>query len=216
MLPTSPSALEKNLPDFGEERRLHFFAKGERIPLVSQGLWKVAQGLVQLSTLYPSGEEGLLGWVGPSMCFGLWLSYLQTYQAVARSDVYLIWYSLAEIESSPRLAMELLPQLGRRLRQVEAMLAVAGQGRVEERLIQLLLLLKQEMGQPVPPGTRLAIRLTHQDIASAIGTSRVTVTRILGQFKDKGAIALDSKRHIILIENVFATLSAESNYLTQW
>jgi CRP-like cAMP-binding protein len=154
-----------------EERRLHFYAKGEIIPTVSQGVWRVCQGIVQLSTFYSNGEEGLLGWVGPSMCFSLWLTSLETYQAKAVSDVYLTWYSTTEIENSPHLAKDIFPQLARRFRQVEAMLAIAGYRRVEERLCQLLLLLQQEIGQTVPEGTRIMVRLTHQDIANAINTS---------------------------------------------
>lgn len=205
MFSTSHSLLETDRHDASEERRLHFYAKGELIPSMPEGVWQVCKGIVQLSTLYPSGEEGLLGWVGPSMCFGPWLSFLQTYQAKALSDVYVMWFSQSEIETSPTLCQQLLPQLNRRLRQMEALLAIAGLRRVEERLHQLLLLLKQEIGQPVPQGTRLSIRLTHQDIAGAIGTSRVTVTRILGQLKQQGTIALDPKRYIIIKDTSFVS-----------
>ncbi|ABG53855.1 putative transcriptional regulator, Crp/Fnr family [Trichodesmium erythraeum IMS101] len=45
------------------------------------------------------------------------------------------------------------------------------------------MLLKQEFGQSVPNGTRLNIHLIHQDIAAAIGTTRVTITRLLGKLK---------------------------------
>ncbi|MGL5062237.1 MAG: Crp/Fnr family transcriptional regulator [Microcoleus sp.] len=191
----------------GANRNLHFYGKGETIPLTSQGIWRVCQGLVQLSTLYPTGEEGLLGWVGPSMCFGLWLTGLQTYRATATSDVYLIWYSMVEIEGSPQLAHELLPQMGRRLRQIEAILAIAGQRRVEDRLYHLLLLLKQEFGQPVVGGTRLNVRLTHQDIANAICTTRVTVTRMLGKLQRQGLIGRDGERHLILNKGAFESSS---------
>jgi CRP-like cAMP-binding protein len=188
-------------------RNLHFYAKAETVPLMSQGIWQVCQGLVQLSTLYPTGEEGLLGWVGPSMCFGLWLTSLQTYRATAVSDVCVMWYSMVEIEASPQLARELLPQMGRRLRQMEAILAIAGQRRVEDRLYQLLLLLKQEFGQPVVEGTRLNIRLTHQDIANAICTTRVTVTRMLGKLQQQGLVSRDADRHLILNKDAFAIAS---------
>lgn len=198
MLPTLKTVLETDRHHPSEDRRLHFYPKGENIPTLAQGIWQVAQGLVQLSTLYPTGEEGLLGWVGPSMCFSLSFSCLQTYQAKALSDVYLMWFSLKEVETTPHLAQEMFPQVSRRLRQVEAMLAIAGQRRVEDRLNQLLMLLKQEMGEPVPEGTRLMVRLTHQDMASAIATSRVTVTRMLGKLRKEGSIALDSKRHIVI------------------
>lgn len=203
-MPLSSKALaEENWRNAGIAPNLHFYSKGDAIPLKPEGVWQVCQGLVQLSTLYPAGEEGLLGWAGPSMCFGLWLTCLQTYRAIATSDVYLIWYSMVEIETSPQLALELLPQISRRLRQMEAILAIAGQRRVEDRLYQLLLLLKQEFGQPVAEGTRLNVRLTHQDIANAICTTRVTVTRMIGRMQQQGHISRDSGRHLILSDQAF-------------
>jgi CRP-like cAMP-binding protein len=84
------------------------------------------------------------------------------------------------------------------MRQTEALLAIAGLKRVEDKLHHLLQLLKQEMGEPVAEGTRLGIRLTHQNLANAIGTTRVTVTRLLGEFQRQGLISFDSDRHLII------------------
>ena len=64
--------------------------------------------------------------------------------------------------------------------------------------ISLLLLLKQEIGQPVPQGTRMSVRFTDQDFAEACSTTRVTITRLLGQLQQQGRITLDSQNHIIL------------------
>jgi CRP-like cAMP-binding protein len=188
-------------------RRLHFYAKGEEIPLVTQGVWQVCQGLVQLSTLCQNGEEVWLGWAEPSTFFGQWFSLLRSYQAIALNDVQLTWFSQAEINDSPRLAQIVLPQLVRRIQQTEALLAIAGQRRVEDRLQQLLVLMKREMGQPVAEGTRLGVRMTHQNLANAIGTTRVTVTRLLSKLKSEGAITIDRDRHIILKTDSFTNVS---------
>lgn len=203
----SKAILETDHNDVREGRRLHFYAKGELIPLVSQGVWQVCQGLVQLSTLCRNGEEVWLGWAEPSTFFGQWFSLLQSYQATALSDVHLIWFSLAEINASPRLAQIVLPQMVRRMRQTEAMLAISGQRRVEDRLQHLLLLMKREIGQAVPEGTRLGVRLTHQNLANAIGTTRVTVTRLLSKLKSEGAITFDRDRHIILKDESFKNVA---------
>jgi CRP-like cAMP-binding protein len=188
-------------------RRLHFYGKGETIPLVSQGVWQVCQGIVQLSTLCQNGEEVWLGWAEPSTFFGQWFSLLQTYQATALCDVQLIWFSLAEINASPRLAQTLLPQMVRRQRQTEALLAISGQRRVEDRLQHLLLLMKREIGESVAEGTRIGVRLTHQNLANAIGTTRVTVTRLLSKLKNEGAISIDRDRHIILKNDSFKNIA---------
>ncbi|HEY9707608.1 MAG TPA: Crp/Fnr family transcriptional regulator, partial [Oculatellaceae cyanobacterium] len=198
MLQASRVVLELEQHETKEGRRLHFFAKGEEIPLVSQGVWQVGQGIVQLSTLCQNGEEVWLGWAEPSTFFGQWFSLLKIYQATALSDVQLTWFSLTEINASPRLTQMILPQVVRRMRQTEALLAIAGQRRVEDRLQYLLLLMKREIGQPVEEGTRLSVRLTHQNLANAIGTTRVTVTRLLSKLRSEGAIILDRDRHIII------------------
>jgi CRP-like cAMP-binding protein len=203
----SRSILEIEQHEPNEGRRLHFYAKGEKIPLVSQGVWQVCQGLVRLTTLCQNGEEIWLGWAEPSTFFGHWFSLLQSYQATALSDVHLTWFSLAEVNASPRLAQVILPQLVRRMRQTEALLAISGQRRVEDRLQHLLMLMKREIGQPVAEGTRLGVRLTHQNLANAIGTTRVTVTRLLSKLRTEGAITFDRDRHLILNNDSFKDIS---------
>ena len=53
-------------------------------------------------------------------------------------------------------------------------------------------------------GTRLPIRLTHEEIASACCTTRVTITRLINKLQQRGFISFDAKNHIIindLLEN---------------
>jgi CRP-like cAMP-binding protein len=198
----------QTIPEISTEegQRLHFYHKGENIPLMTQGVWQVYRGLVQLSTTHSSGEEVLLGWAQPSTFFGHWLTRLEVYEARALSDVYLRWYFLSEIENSAHLCHLLFFNLSRRLRQTEAMLAIAGQRRVEDRLNQLLLLLKSEMGQPIAEGTRIEVRLTHQTLANAIGTTRVTITRLLGKLQREDYILFDRDRHMIINDPKFRKL----------
>jgi hypothetical protein len=51
--------------------------------------------------------------------------------------------------------------------------------RVETALLHLLLWLGKKFGREVQQGQLLDIRLTHQDLAELLGTTRVTITRIL-------------------------------------
>lgn len=206
-IPSSRAMRQLEQHESTEVRRLHFYAKGQKIPLVSQGVWQVSQGLVQLSTLCDNGEEVWLGWAEASTLFGNWFSLLTAYQATALSDVHLVWFSLSEINSSPRLAQTILPLMVRRMRQTEALLAIAGNRRVEDRLQQFLLLMKREIGEPVEAGTRIGVRLTHQNLANAIGTTRVTVTRLLNKLKQEGTIIFDSDRHIVIRHENFKLLA---------
>ncbi len=184
--------------DLYRERPLHPFRGGQDIKLQPGEIWVVCRGVVQLSTLYASGDEALLGLAGPSMPFGLPLTLLEPYLATALSDVDLMRLTVAEIEQSPDLTQGVFRHVGRRLRQTEAILALAGQRRVEDRLRHMLWLLKSELGQASLEGTRLSVRLTHQHLANAIGTTRVTVTRLLGKLRDEGWITIDPSRHIVV------------------
>lgn len=190
--------LRQLLENLYQGRNLSAFRAGQAIPIKDQEIWIVYRGVVQLSTLYANGDEALLGLASPCMPIGLPMTLINPYQASAMTDVDLLCVTLQEIDQSPGLAQEIFHQLSRRLRQTEALLALVGCRRVEDRLRQLLLLLQMEVGQPVAEGTRLSVRLTHQHLASAIGTTRVTVTRLLGQLREAGQISLDEQRHIIL------------------
>ncbi len=183
----------------GKGRPSRFFARYEVLPLEAGGLWQVTEGVVQLSTAQSNGDEVLVGLAGPGMPVGLPLTGLVAYQARALTDVCCLWVSLGELERCGALAQALLLPLMRRLRQTEALLAIAaGQRRVEDRLRHLLLLLAQEVGEPVPRGVRLGVRLTHQSLANAIGTSRVTCTRLLGRFHAWGWVDWGADRHLVV------------------
>jgi len=186
-----------------QDRQKHFYSKGEIISLNPQTIWLVCQGIVKLSTICENGNEALMGLAGEQMVFGSSLTSLPIYQATALSpNVQLVSISLQEIAASPSLAQVLLPKINRRLQQTESFLMISRQLQIHERLRHLLLLLKQEFGQPVEQGTRLSIRLTHNDIASACCTTRVTMTRLLSQLQQQGKISFDAKKHIILVDDL--------------
>jgi len=191
-------ALKSNNYEPSEEHPKDCFSKGEIIPLEPSYLWLVRGGLVKLTTMSESGDEVLVGLAGPSMAFGSSMTSLPTYQAIALSEnVELVSISLKEIAASPPLSQALLPQISKRLRQTELLLAISGKRHVKDRLNHLLLFLKQEFGQTVAQGTRLSVRLTHQDLADACCTTRVTITRLLSNLQKQGKIMFDSKHHIV-------------------
>jgi CRP-like cAMP-binding protein len=178
--------------------RLFNYSSGDSVQMQPGKLWVVQRGLVQLNVLHASGDEVIVGLVGPSMPFGEGLSCLSSYSAKALTALELLCYDLADVEASPELSHTLFPPLIRRLSQTEAILTISSHRRVEDRLRHLLLLLKQEIGQPTSEGIRLSVKLTHQQLASAIGTSRVTITRLLGKLRGERWVNLDRDRHLVI------------------
>ncbi len=193
-----PSRERQILEDLYRERTLTPYTMGQTIPLYPDEWVVVCRGVVQISTFYPNGNEALIGFAGPSMPVGLPLTALDPYQATALTDVDILRLSATEVESSEILAQGLLRHMIRRLRQTEALLALSGRRRVEDRLQQLLGLLALEIGTPTPTGIRLNVRLTHQNLANAIGTTRVTITRLLNRFRQQGWLSFDKQRHLLL------------------
>ncbi|MBU7582701.1 MAG: PAS domain S-box protein [Nostoc sp. TH1S01] len=184
--------------EFIQNRPRYKHPKGETIPLNGSVVWYICRGLVKLSTFCETGEEVLLGLAKKQMVFGSGMTSLSVYQATALSDVELVPIYASEILVTPTLSHTLLPKINQRLQQTESFLVISKKQLVEDRLQHLLELLKQEVGEPAETGTRLSVRFTHEDIASACGTTRVTITRLLGKLQQQGLITFDAKKHIIL------------------
>jgi CRP-like cAMP-binding protein len=190
------NAIDRNRP--AQEKRIYIYEKGDCIPFLASGFWQVDRGVVQLSRVDWEGNEVTLGWATANTSFGVCLSEYDRYQAVALSKASLRWFSQNEIFNSPYLSRIFMEQLNRRIVKTEELLSIASIRRVEDRLMQLLLFLQEEIGEPVAEGSRLGIRFTHQTLSNAICTTRVTVTRLLKDLQLSNKICFDSKRHIIV------------------
>jgi CRP/FNR family transcriptional regulator len=69
---------------------------------------------------------------------------------------------------------------------------------VSEKMARLLLEWATD-GEPTQDGIRIKVSLTHEEMAQLIGTSRETVTRVLGEFRDKQLAQL--RGSTLLIKN---------------
>ena len=181
-----------------QNRNLVSMAAGSQVPLLKGHVWLVVRGMVKLGAVSVHGDELLLGLAGPNEPFGEPLSTVEAYEAVALTDCDLLCMTTAEVEQSPQLAIAMMDAIAARYRQAEYMLALLGLRRVEERVRGFLELLAQDYGQPCDDGLRLNLRLTHQEMASALSTTRVTVTRVIGLLRDEGWLKIDAQRHLVI------------------
>jgi CRP-like cAMP-binding protein len=92
----------------------------------------------------------------------------------------------------------MLHALAQRYRQSQALLGLMALRRVEERVRGFLELIASDYGQPCDEGLRLNLRLTHQEVASALATTRVTVTRVIGALRDQGWLQIDGQRRLVI------------------
>jgi CRP-like cAMP-binding protein len=181
-----------------EKRSLVHLSAGSSVPLLKRSVWMVIRGMVKLSAISLQGDELLLGLAGPNEPFGEPLSNVQAYEARTLNDSDLLCLSCEDLAASPDLAIALLQGMAARYRQSEAMLALLGLRRIEERVRGFLELLANDYGQPCELGLRLNVKLTHQELASALSTTRVTVTRVLGALREEGWLHIDSQRRLVI------------------
>lgn len=199
----SPSNLQLQNKSFQEEVPLTYYAKGQLIPLADSSFCQVYKGVVQLSRFRENKKEVILGWLSPNHIFGVTSNsvlspFHRSHRLLAMTDVYAQIYSSQDLAGDPQLAKRLVSELSYRLLKSEQMIAINSAKRIETRLQELLTMLKNEFGHPVEQGIRLTARFTHKNLADAIGTTRVTITRILGELKSKNIIEFDSDNHLII------------------
>jgi CRP-like cAMP-binding protein len=181
-----------------KELVLQQYRRGEEICLLASEIWQVYRGVVQLSRVQHDGQEIISGWITANGVFGEFADDVLLYRAVALNDVYARNHSVHDLVRYPDLVRQFLAKFSDRLIQSQHLLTIIGTSRVEDRLRNLLLLLKQEIGESVENGVRLPVRFTHQHLAEIIHTTRVTVTRILGDLQQQQVIFFDSDRHIVI------------------
>jgi CRP/FNR family transcriptional regulator, global nitrogen regulator len=78
------------------------------------------------------------------------------------------------------------------------------------RLASFLLILCRDFGIPNGNGITIDLKLSHQAIAEAIGSTRVTVTRLLGDLRDEDNQVISIQKKKITVHNPVA-LSQQFN-----
>ncbi|MEB3322299.1 MAG: Crp/Fnr family transcriptional regulator [Synechococcaceae cyanobacterium] len=194
----SSDAFREVLESSYRRRSLVTLAAGSTVPLLRNNVWLVVRGMVRLGSLTIHGDELLLGLAGPSEPFGDPLSGVEVLEAHTLCDTDLLCLPCGEIREDPALSLAMLQAVTQRLRQSQALLALMGLRRVEERVRGFLELLATDYGQPCEEGLRLDLRLTHRQLACAVGTTRVTVTRVIGALRAEGWLEIDSRRRLVI------------------
>lgn len=174
------------------------FRAGSPVPLLRHDLWLVVRGLVRLHATLADGEEVLLGLAGPWELFGEPLSHHPASRATTLWGSELLLLNRQQIHADPLLCQAVLEAVMERQRQSESLLALLALRRVEDRVRGFLELMAECYGQPCPEGLRLDLQLTHRQIATALGTTRVTVTRVIGALREQGLLDLDGERRLLV------------------
>ncbi|MFW6359798.1 MAG: global nitrogen regulator NtcA [Chroococcales cyanobacterium] len=169
----------------------------------AERVYFLLKGAVKLSRVYEAGEEITVALLRENSVFGV-LSLItgqrsdRFYHAVAFTPVELLSAPIDQVEKAfkehPELSMLMLQGLSSRILQTEMMIETLAHRDMGSRLVSFLLILCRDFGIPTPDGIRIDLKLSHQAIAEAIGSTRVTVTRLLGDLRDEGMISIHKKK----------------------
>ncbi|MBM4409126.1 MAG: Crp/Fnr family transcriptional regulator [Chloroflexi bacterium] len=103
------------------------------------------------------------------------------------------------VERYPIIGVNIIGYLSRRLQDAERQLEAMAYQRVGQRLAQRLMDLAARFGVPVARGTLIEARLTQQELAEMIGTTRETLAHTLADFRRRGL--LDTGHHRVVIRD---------------
>jgi CRP-like cAMP-binding protein len=106
--------------------------------------------------------------------------------------------------------MWMLKGLSTRILQTEMMIETLAHRDMGSRLASFLLILCRDFGVPSANGITIDLKLSHQAIAEAIGSTRVTVTRLLGDLRDNNNPTISIQKKKITVHNPVA-LSQQFN-----
>ncbi|MGL4511535.1 MAG: Crp/Fnr family transcriptional regulator [Lacipirellulaceae bacterium] len=204
--------------------RTKTFKRGEPVYLpadAADAVLVVATGRVKIGALTPDGKQSILAFIEPGEMFGE-LSALdgapreEFAEAAERSTIVLLPADVLRelVERNPLVAAGVTKLIGLRRRRVERRLRSLLYRSNRQRLLSLLAELAEAYGDPAPEvgprAVRLRIRLSHQDIASVIGSTRETVTVTLGELAAEGLVEV-GRRRLVLTDVELLASSGEPN-----
>ncbi|WP_254566243.1 Crp/Fnr family transcriptional regulator [Oscillatoria sp. HE19RPO] len=171
------------------------FRRKDSIPMWQDVLWKIDRGVVRTIAWTEDGSTIASGYWGPGDVVGEPLCCINGYQIECLTSVEVSMIAGHQWQ-------QVLDAIRTHTQKTEELLTIIHCKQVQERLLKFLVWLSDKFARPVEQGRLLELPMTHQEIAEAIGISRVTVTRLLQRLENEGAIARPHRQSILLYESL--------------
>jgi CRP-like cAMP-binding protein len=182
--------------------RGRLFNKDEKIPAREGLVYIVNKGAIRIvgrsnfANLYPQNfsttvDETFLGFVTPGQAFEIINESFVDFQAYAHLErTSIIWFYWRDLDNWPIFRQEIADMFRYQHQRKLSWLNSLAQKRTIDRLIGFLTFLVEEHGELTDDGYCIPYALTHIQIGNAIGSTRVTVTRLMGKLRDSGLIVI--------------------------
>lgn len=192
------------------------FAPGDR----DDQLYFLLSGTIRLYRLYGEYKEATTAMLREGGIFGK-LSLVegrwQDVFAEAVTDVRVAGVQKASIERSvktnPEFALKLFSSFAERLRQSDEVIESLLHREVSTRLATLLMNLSERFGEMDSNGTIVDVRLTHQDLANMIASTREAVSKVMSEFQRDNLIEIRNRRIVILDREAISDFVGPSGLL---
>lgn len=199
--------LFRNLPastlhSFDTIKTLSLYPKGATLFVEGQqprGVFVLCAGRVKLTESSPEGKTVIVRLAEPGEVLGL--------SATISGDPYHLTAETTEpcqadfvrredflryLREQPEVCLRVIEMLSEILRAAHTQIRSFGKiHSAAARLARLLLCWGEQMGDRTHEDIHLKLPLTHQEIAQMIGTSRETVSRLLGELRQQQIISLN-------------------------
>ena len=98
------------------------------------------------------------------------------------------------VRQNPRVAFKMMTLLELRLVQYEELVKCLLPRETEVRLANLLPILAQKFGEANGSAVTISLRLTHQDLAAMVASTRESVTKVLNEMRNREIIEIEGGR----------------------
>lgn len=177
-------------------------------------LYILISGVVKLFRPYSGSKEATLRLLKPWDIFGHLAFAGETRQrayavAVTECKVTKVPRVFVEraVRREPQFAFKLMTLLELRLVQYEELVRCLLPRETEVRIANLLPILSQKFGERDGDGAvTIDLRLTHQDLAAMVASTRESVTKVLNEMRQRGIIGVDSGRITVRDSRALAEL----------
>ncbi|MGL5831732.1 MAG: Crp/Fnr family transcriptional regulator [Waterburya sp.] len=167
------------------------FNAGAELPHKADHLWLIIHGVVKSYTVSEEGSLITLGFWGKEDLVGEALSKVEPYSLECLGTV--------EAIAVPQTHWNVLSKnLLHHAKQTQQLAYIVRNTRIARRLWLLLEWLATKFGREIAQGRLIDFKLTHQELADVISTTRITVTKTLIQFEQEGLILRPKTKCIIL------------------
>lgn len=182
---------QENLQDYQDYIEHQTFAAGELMVLEHDYYWLLQSGAVKACTWTEEGNAITLGYWGINDLIGQPLSLVYPYQVRCLTQV-----------KAERISIEqtgkIIHLIQHHIQQTEEILYILRSDKAYQRLCRILIWLGQKFGQEVQLGKLIDLRFTHQDLAELVGTTRVTITKLINQLEQEQFLSRPQRNTIII------------------